>query len=392
VRWPRATVAIVSLICGLAPAGQPAAAERRGQVIAEFEISPDGDFLRVPVTIGEQDYPFLVSTGQVTTTIDEALRSKFELKKLKIEFRGKRVSQMRDRYGGLAARLGNLPVELPLGVEAADYSAMCEKLDLECHGEIGMDFLGRHIVQIDFDQGKLRLLASLPPAPGDAFRITPLGGEGGAPTIPVTLAGTQPEKFMVATARAGNSLEMRSELLAQLVERETVKIFEKEKGVTRSGSLLYETGRLESAQVGKFRHEGLMVNSTEQNSINVGYLARYLVTFDFPRNRMYLKKGASFGAADVRYNLWEVGVERADGLPVLREVHAYGPARRLGLRPGDVVAAINGCDARLISNWQVRRLLGREGRSLSAVVRRGGEMLTLESGLSAPAAADDDEK
>jgi hypothetical protein len=392
LHWPRLTIAFTVLLCGLKLAAQAAAAEKRGQVIAEFEISPDGDFLRVPVTIGGRDYPFLVSTGQVTTTIDEALRSKFELYKLRIEFRGKRASQMRERYGGLGARLGNLPLNFPDGVEAADYSAMREKLDLECQGEIGMDFLGGHIVQLDFDQGKLRFLASLPPAPGDGFRITLLGGEGGVPTVPVTLAGTPPEKFMVATARAGYSLEIRSELLAQLAEHETVKIFDKEKGVTRSGGLLYQMGRLESAQVGKFRHEGLLVNSAEQNTISVGYLSRYLVTFDFPRNKMYLKKGANFDAADVRYNLWEVGIERDDGLPVLREVHAYGPARRLGLRAGDVVETINGCDARQISNWQVRRFFGREGRPLSVVVRRGSESLTLETDPPAAAAADDDEK
>src|SRR5262249_47423219 len=151
-----------------------------------------------PVTIGDRDYLFLVSTGLVTTTVDETLPAKFELQKLKIEVRGKRASQMRDRFGGLPARLGNLPLEFPGGVETGNYAAMREKLDLECHGEIGMDVLGRHIVQIDFDGGLLRLLASLPPAPGEAIRITPFGGEGGAPTIPVTLAGTPPEKFIIS--------------------------------------------------------------------------------------------------------------------------------------------------------------------------------------------------
>jgi hypothetical protein len=255
-----------------------------------------------------------------------------------------------------------------------------------------MDVLGRHIVQIDFDGGMLRLLASLPPAPGEAIRITPFGGEGGAPTIPVTLAGTPTEKFIISTARAGNALEIRSELLAQLVERKIVTILDKEKGVTRSGGLLYETGRLESAQIGRFRHEALFVNSTELNSIGIGYLARYLVTFDFPRNKMYLKKAAQFEAPDARLNLWEVAIERRDGLPVVREVHDYGPARRIGLRAGDIVESINGCDARRISNWQVRRLFGREGRALSAVIRRGSETLTLATDRPPAAAGGDEEK
>jgi len=378
------------VICGLTLAGAARAADRRGQVIAEFEISPDGDFIRLPVTIGQQDYPFLVNTGQATTNIEESLRSKLELTKLKIEFRGKRASQMRDRFGGFAATLGNLPLEFPAGVEAADYTSMREKLDVECYGELGMDVLVKHIVQIDFDQGVLRFLASLPSSPGEALRITPLGGEGGAPTIPVILAGTPPEKFIVTSARAGNALEIRSELLAQLVEREKVKILDKEKGVTRSGGLLYQTGRLEAAQIGKFRHEGVMVNSAEQNGIGLSYLARYLVTFDFPRNKLYLKKGVHFEASDTRLNLWEVDLERDEGQLVVREIHSYGPAHRMGVRAGDVVESINGCDARRISNWQVRRLFGREGRPLSAVIRRGGKTLTLATDPPAADAGDDE--
>lgn len=378
------------MICGLAVAGAACAADLKPrQVLAEFEVAPDGDFLRLPVTIGQRDYTFLVSTGQVTTTIDESLRSKFELFKIKVELRGKRGVQVRDRFGGLRAMLGTIPLEFPAGVETGEYQALAEKLDLECQGEIGMDVLQRHILQIDFDQGILRFLASLPPSPGEAFRMTPLGGEGGAPTIPATISGISPEKFIVSTARAGNAIEIRSELLGQLEAKQQVKIFDKEKGITRSGSLLYQTGRLDAVQVGKFRHEGVMVNSAEQNAIGLSYLARYIVTFDFPRSKMYLKKGAHFDDPDSRLNLWDVGVVREGDQVIIKELHGYGPAQRLGLRAGDVVKSINDCEAKRMSNWQVRRLFGREGRSLSAVVRRGSDTFTLES--DPPAAAGDDE-
>lgn len=371
---------IVALVACLAGAAEGIAADvKPRQVIAEFEIAPDGDFIRVPVTIGQKEHLFLVNTGNATTTIDDSLRQSLALEKIKVEVRGRRGTETRDRFGGLEARLGNLPLEFPLGVEAADFAAMREKLDLDFLGEIGMDVLAQHVVQIDFDEGLLRFLSSLPPAPGEAIRITPLGGEGGAPTIPVILPGRPAEKFIVATARGGNSLEIRSEILGQLEEKKQVTILDKEKGVTRSGNLLYEAGRLESVQIGKFRHSGIMVNSAEQNVVGLAYLARYVVTFDFPRSKLYLKKGKSLDAPDSRFSLWNVGIVRDGDKLVVNEVRGYGPANQIGLKSGDVVESINDCHVKRLSNWQVRRLLGREGRPLSVVVIRGAEKRTLET-------------
>lgn len=366
-----------------------AAGPRAGQVIAEFEIAPDGDFIRLPVVIDQHEYRFLFSTGMTTTTIDDELRSKLDLKKIAVEIRGKRSSQMRERFGGLYATLGGIPLEFPAGVETGDYAALAEKLDLECRGEIGMDVLRGYVIQIDFDEGVLRFLASLPPAPGEAIRMTPLDGEGGAPTIPALIGGMPAQKFVISSAFAGNSLGIRSELLAQLVEKEKVKMLDKEKAVTRSGSLVFQTGRLDAFQIGKFRHEGLLVNSAEQNGIGVSFLSRYIVTFDFPHSKLYLKKAAHFDDADARLNLWEVGVERDDSQLAIREVHGYSQAARMGLRAGDVVETLNGIDVRRLSNWQVRRLFGREGRPLAASIRRGTGKLTLHN--DSAAAADDAE-
>jgi hypothetical protein len=251
-----------------------------------------------------------------------------------------------------------------------------------------MDVLQRYIVQIDFDEGLLRLLNSLPPSPGDVLRITPLGGENGAPTVPVMIPGIPAEKFIVSTARAGNALEIRSELIAQLEAKQQVTFLDKQKGITRSGTLLYQTGRLEAAQIGKNTHEGLLVNTAEQNGIGLSFLARFVVTFDFPHNRMYLKKGKNFDSPESQLDLWEVGVNRDNDRVVIREVGGYGPAKRLGLRAGDVVESINDCDVKRLSTWQIRRLLGREGRPLSAVVLRGTERLTLEARATAGASDD----
>jgi hypothetical protein len=367
------------LWCGALSGFVTAADIKPRQIIAEFEVAPDGDFLRVPLTIGSKEHLFLVNTGLVTTTIEQSLQKQLELPKIQVEVRGKRGSKIRDRFGGLAASLHNIPLEFPGGVETADYTTLNEKLDLGCEGEIGMDVLRWYVVQIDFDEGKLRLLSAVPAGAGESLRITPMGAEGGAPLISVTFPGVPAEKFIVHTSRAANSLEICNELFSRLEEKDRLTVLDQDKGVTRSATVAYQAGRLRAVQIGKARHEDLFVNTAEQNAVGLAYLARYVVTFDFPRNKLYWKHGRHFDDRDSRLNLFEVALERDKEAVTLRKVNPYGPARRLGLQPGDILETLNGRDVRRFSNWHIRRVLGREQASLSAVVRRGGERLTLHS-------------
>lgn len=354
------------------------AADRRAQPSAEFDVSPDGDFLVLPVVINQREYPFLVSTGLVTTVIDNSLREKLELTKLELKGPAGRGGQGGERFGGLHAAIGNIPLEFPGGVESGSFAAMHEKLDLPCVGELGMDVLRRYVVQIDFDEGKLRLLSAVPSGAGESLRITPMGAEGGAPMISVTIPGVPAEKFIVHTARAANSLELCHELFSRLEEKEKLAVLVQDKGTTRSAGVTYQCGRLPAVQIGKAKHDDLFVNTGEHNAVGLAYLARYVVTFDFPRNRLYWKHGRHFDDRDCRLSLSDDSLDRDKEAVRIREVNPYGRAARLGLHRGDILETLNGRDAMRISNWQIRRVLGRDHGSLAAEVRRGSEKLQLQ--------------
>jgi len=377
----------------LAVSACAAAPERRVvRPVAEFDIAPDGDFIVLPVTIGGRAYPFLLNTGLAATMIDTELRTKLELKKLLASDRERRASQPRERYGGLSATLGNLKLDFPEGVESGGYENVRRKLDLECYGEIGMDVLRPYVVLIDFDEGKLSLLGSLPTGWGDGIRITSLGGEGGAPTIGAAIPGMPQEKFIICTARAGNSIELRSELFSKLVDQQKLTTLDTEEEVRRASTISYKAGRLHAIQVGKHRHEQLVVSTGEQNTIALSYLSRYVVAFDFPRNRMHLKKGKRFDELDCVLNVNAVEIEREGHAAVaVTRVWPQAGASPLGLCAGDFVESINGRPVGRMSNWQVRRLLGQNGAPVSAAVRRGSETLKLTSKTTAaarPAATD----
>lgn len=376
IRW---ILLLAAIVCLTTKPGLAVAADRRSPPTAEFDVAPDGDFLILPVVINQREYPFMVSTGLVTTVIDTSLRKKLELTKLESNRSAGRGGQGRDRFGGLHGSLGNISLEFPDGVEAGDFNAMHDKLDLECVGEIGMDVLRRFVVQIDFDEGKLRLLSAVPAGSGESLRITPMGAEGGAPLISVTVSGIPPEKFILHTSRAANSLELCTELFSRLEEKEKLTVLDKEKGVTRSAGVTFQAARLHSVQIGKARHDDLMVNTGEHNAVGLAYLARYVVTLDFPRNRVYWKHGQHFDDRDSRLNLADIAIDRDKEAVTIREVHPYGRAGRLGLRRGDKLETLNGRDARRFSNWHIRRVLGREQGALCAVISRGGTKITLQA-------------
>jgi hypothetical protein len=386
------------LACGfaahvLAPASFALAAPPRPRPpIAEFDIGAEGDFIVLRLRIDQHEYPFLVNTGLPITVVDDTLCKKFDLRKLEPGPGASRRGTRRERFGGLRAALGNLRLDFPDGVESGDYTGMREGLDIDCFGEIGMDFLAPFIVQIDFDQGKLRLLSSLPPAPGEAIRIKQPGDENRVPTAIVSLAGQPAQKFIISTARSGNSIDVTPDLLAKLEENGKATNLAKERGVQRSGTRRFDAFRVDSALLGSIRTEGLICNSSEQNGLGLSYLARFIVTFDFPRGKMFLKKGEHFAEPDSPLDLEEVALERVGERISLRDVNAYGPAGRLGLRRGDVLESINGHDPRRMTNWQVRRLLGQPERAIGVVVRRGDEELRLQrdAAVAAPVATEND--
>jgi len=373
LRFDRLILAFAVLTTvALAPQTTLAAPRGGARVISEFEVGAEGDFLLLPLIINQREYPFLVSTGLSTTVVDRALASKLDLQELKGSF-GKGA---KPRFGGLHSILGAAELEFPAGVEVSDYSAMQNGLELDFHGEIGMDVLRSQIVEIDFDAGTLRFLAAVPPGAGEIIKTTAPNDESGIPTLPVVFPGFPAHRFIVSTARAGNSLDITQKLLTQLEDKSKATILAEEKGVTRSGTLNFKSARVESMQVGAFHHDGMIANSSELNAIGLSYLARYVVTLDFPRGRVFLKKGAHFRVPDSRLEMWAVTVSRENGT-VRVETVGHGPAGRLGLRPGDILESVNGHDVRRTTNWYLRRVLGRSDLSLTAIVRRGREKLTL---------------
>ncbi|MBS0267055.1 MAG: hypothetical protein JSS02_34335 [Planctomycetes bacterium] len=350
---------------------------RKPAPTAEFEIAPAGDFVMLPVVIRQREYRFLVCTALWATTIDERLADQLELPEmteLPAQPTGGHSGKVRRR---LEARIGPHPVSFGEGVETAQYDAMRQGLDLEIDGELGLDFLRRHIVQIDFDAGTLRLYSRLPSGVGEMVKIVHPGQEHAHPVVQLAIPGEKPQKFFISTGLGGSSLELENKLFATLQEKGKATVLLKEKAFSRAGTRALETVRLDAIQLGSFRQQQVIGNIGERNYLGLSFLSRFLVTIDFPNGRMYLKKGARFDEADVPLELWDVAFDHDSRTPLVASVSPGGPVARLGLRPGDRLETLNDRPAGRWSHWYLRRTLGRIDVPLTVDITRGTERLQL---------------
>jgi len=366
-------IACLWFALGAGPHAAPA--QDRVRPLAEFEIAPDGDFVLIPLIINHREYPFLVCTGIATTSIDSKLRDELQLPEAASRTGG------RQRYK-LHARMGESDLHFPEGVETADYAPMRAGLDLEIYGELGMDVFGGKIMQIDFDEGILRFLPFVPPGCGRAHRIFQKGRPSPVPTLCLELPGEKGDPFIVATGRVGNSLDIDTPLLQELERSGNATVLSKEPGVNRNGATVSKTVQVEGLQVGDLRNKSIIAVSGEKRCVRLAYLARYLVTFDFRRGFVHLKKGAQFDIPDAEIDLSEIAVTRAGDSVTVTSVNPCGPAAGLGLRTGDQLDVLNGRPTSRMSIWQIRRVLGRDDRPLTVEVVREGEVLKFESAPS----------
>lgn len=110
------------------------------------------------------------------------------------------------------------------------------------------------------------------------------------------------------------------------------------------------------------------------NMIGLGFLSRFLVTVDFPKGVMYLKKGRRFNEPDY-WDRTGLHLIRTGGKTVIHSVDKESPAATSGLRPGDAVDRIAGTAADKNSLFQLRRILSTADKQVRVTVQRGDQRI-----------------
>jgi len=339
----------------------------------EFPIGGGSGDILIPVKIGGQEYSFMMDTGSSHTMFDTSLRDKLGEPKriIKADTSGNPV--VAQTFQSPAFSVG--PFNLNSG-----YEVLCLDLRIlslidgkQISGVLGMDFLKHHVIQIDFDKGHLAFLrqvetnsASL----GRDFEIT--FNQRGSTQIRGKILGQLDADFIIDSGNNSTG-NLDSETFAVLLGKKNVQVSEALVS-TPSGLVKQRQVRVGSLTIGPFKYRDLIFEEGNFNSLGLDFLSRHLVTFDFPKGRIYLKKGSQFNRIDEE-DMSGLHLLRISGKTVVHSVDEASPAGNAGIIAGDIIVKVEGKEAQMYDMGQLRQIFKSEdGRSITITIQRDDDL------------------
>lgn len=342
------------------------------QILDEFDIAKGGDLILVPVTIADKPYPFVLATNRDRTFVDIRLR----------HLLGNPLSTG-DGNGPLAHWQEFTPVPMKIGKTAFTAARALQCSDIarplrevsghDVYGEVGLDFLRDRVVQIDFDNGKLRVFAP------DAVIPNPRGwvahrmaGENvdQFPAVIQKVVGYGWSGFMIDTSWTG-PIAVGSHEMTSLV---------KDGAIIELGTTMMDTydGRRMARRGGRMRGltaldcppvPNLVAVDLGCSCVGLDYLSRFQLTLDFKRREVYLIPGAKF--YEPVQDQWSgLNLALKNGVVTVIDVLAQSPADGVGIRALDVLVEVDQRPVSEYSLFQIRKLLSRPVNH-TVTLRRG---------------------
>jgi predicted aspartyl protease len=395
---------------------------RAQQPILGFSLPPNTNKVEIPIEIHNNlvvvpvilnnslPLKFIVDTGVRTAILTEKIYSDI----LNLSYTRKYTIS---GPGGLklvdAYLTNNVTFDMPgvhgqghsMLVLGQDYLELKNSMGTEVHGILGYELFSRFVITIDYETKRLTLELPDKFKPKRKYKVLPITVEDTKPFVHVMLQMNDSvkvdAKMLVDTgASHGIFLESTSDSLIQIPKKNIDAIL----GRGLGGVIFGKIARIKSLDISNYRLEEVIANfpidyspkdSTKANarstfrngSIGGDLLSRFKVIFNFPDEKIYIKKNSSF-KKKFYYSLSGISV-RAKG-PRLKEfeitdVRKDTSADRAGLEAGDQLLVINGIDLSDLELNNVHSLLGQKpGKKIRVQVLRNGEKLKKEFILESP--------
>jgi hypothetical protein len=334
----------------------------------EFPLPEYDDVISIPVTVGNAEHLCVLDSGCTSHIFHTSLRDTLgtqlretdataldgermklalypvpDIKIGRITLPGSKAS-LQDGHLMLRASLVDDASrdrnEEPVG--CVDMAIVQQTTGRNIEGVIGMPLFRKRVVQIDFDQRRVRILpATTVPSSDWGKPINVSFDEAKVPTIDVELPDEITATCIVDTGFDG-AISLSSELFTKLTSTGKINPEDDRNRWQFNGVKAVHVGELANAKIGDFRNVGLRVcDGGKMNHIGRRYLRRFFVTFDLGRKQLYLKKSATFDAPDKGS---DVGIEilRKNDLTIVESVERNGPGERSGIQINDELVSVGG--------------------------------------------------
>lgn len=385
------------------------------QQILGFSLPPDINRVEIPIEIHNNlavvpvvlnntlPLKFIVDTGVRTAILTEKIYS--DILNLsysrKYTISGAGGQKLVDAY-----LTNNVTFDMP-GVHGQghsmlvldqDYLELKNSMGTEVHGILGYELFSRFVVTVNYETKRLILERPDKFKPRKSFQVLPITVEDTKPFIRVPLAMTDSAKFIAkllvdSGASHGIFLEIDSDSAVQVPKKNIDAVL----GRGLGGIIIGKIGRVRQLSLGSYQLPNLIANfpidyipkdSTQENnkkhrngSIGGDLLSRFTVVFDFPHEKIYLKKNGTFNKK-FYYNLSGLTI-RAKGARLrdfeISDVRKDTNAEKCGLQAGDRLLIVNGIDLSELELNNVNSLFNRKpGKKIKLMIMRNGEKLKKE--------------
>ena len=327
--------------------------------LAEFRFERRGE-IYLPVTIGKRTRPFLLNMGHGMCALDRSFA----------EGLGPVLDTVGDGavdvYKAPPMRLG--PLALPAkSVWMMPPFYRPTLTDIEpVGGIVSLEALKDKIFTIDFDRGAVRFLRRAEGDLGTPVALKWYRAEwtrGALLTAVAEVEGPGKEEFMIDTGWPGGlSGSLRNAAFDKLLAPRNMRLVGEEAGATLDGQKSTRLGQVGRVSLGRFAHEGLVFadGNLPISTLRLGYLSRYMVTFDMPRATMYLRPGKEFNRADY-FDLSGLTLLRSEGKVFVSYIEAGSAAEAAGLKRFDVILSVDGVRAIEIAHAELARIFATPG-------------------------------
>jgi hypothetical protein len=252
---------------------------------------------------------------------------------------------------------------------------------------LGYDLFTRFVVEIDYSAKYLNLFDP------QSFRY-----RGSGEIIPITLHNNQPylqaklilpgrapiESEYVVDTGSSNSLMLAKAFTAE--QNVLASVGKTVQGRARGvgGETPLVVGRAAALQLGRFTitnpitffPDGEIVAPGKAGNIGGKILRRFRVIFDYSRQRLILEPNEHFSEAE-EYDMSGASlslVGSADQTIKVTRVFGNSPAAEVGLKPEDIILAIDGRTTAEIGLSKIREMFKQEGREYQLDIKRGEKM------------------